>query len=346
MRPTATLTIPGMPSTPGLTVRPFTDASDYARMAALTREANAHDGIPSLPTEEDTRARIQGAEGLDRALDIVLVEVGGVLVALAIMERVLREGAPTYEATGRVHPEWRRRGIGGALMDRNLDRAQERARVEDPDVAVALRAHAAENETGLRTLLAARGFTPIRHFFLMRRRGLADVSDAPLPNGIVLQPVTPDQHRAIWEAEHEAFRDHWGARAQTEHDFQRTYGHSELDTSLWVVAWDGNDVAGVVQTWIWPVENDRLGVHRGWLETISVRRPWRKRGLGRAITAAALRRLHDTGMTEAMLGVDAENPTGALGLYESLGFELFSRSAAYQRGLRDPIVTSATTPRP
>ena len=69
---------------------------------------------------------------------------------------------------------------------------------------------------------------------------------------------------------------------------------------------------------------------RGWLEHISVRRPWRGRGLGRALTAEGLRRLRAAGMTEAMLGVDAENPTGALGLYERLGFEVHQRTTAYR----------------
>ena len=82
-----------------------------------------------------------------------------------------------------------------------------------------------------------------------------------------------------------------------------------------------------------PQENERLGVKRGWLERISVRRPWRRRGLGRALTAAAMRRLHDAGMDDAMLGVDTENPTGALGLYESLGFTVNSNAAAYRRSL-------------
>jgi len=36
------------------------------------------------------------------------------------------------------------------------------------------------------------------------------------------------------------------------------------------------------------------------------------------------------GMTEAMLGVDAENPTGALGLYEGLGFSVDQRSSAWR----------------
>jgi ribosomal protein S18 acetylase RimI-like enzyme len=100
-----------------------------------------------------------------------------------------------------------------------------------------------------------------------------------------------------------------------------------------VVAWDGDEIAGVVQNWIWPTENAELGVERGWLEHISVRRPWRRRGLARAITAESLRRLRDRGMTDAMLGVDADNPNGALGLYEGLGFAVDKRSSVYRRAL-------------
>ncbi len=38
-------------------------------------------------------------------------------------------------------------------------------------------------------------------------------------------------------------------------------------------------------------------------------------------------------MTEAMLGVDSQNPTGALGLYEGLGFVVHSRGTTYRRPL-------------
>ncbi len=109
------------------------------------------------------------------------------------------------------------------------------------------------------------------------------------------------------------------------------YGREEFDPSLWVVAWDGDEVAGVVQGWIWGNENQTLGVERGWLEHISVRRPWRRRGLARALTAEGLRRFAAAGMTEAMLGVDADSPTGALDLYEGLGFSVHTRSMAYRR---------------
>jgi ribosomal protein S18 acetylase RimI-like enzyme len=140
-------------------------------------------------------------------------------------------------------------------------------------------------------------------------------------------------HRAIFDAEFEAFRDHWQPHDYDEAEFESLYKKADLDTGLWVVAWEGDEIAGVVQNWIWTEENEQLGVKRGWLEHISVRRPWRRRGLGRAITAESLRRLRAAGLTDAMLGVDAENPTGALGLYEGLGFQVAQRSSAYVRSL-------------
>jgi ribosomal protein S18 acetylase RimI-like enzyme len=135
--------------------------------------------------------------------------------------------------------------------------------------------------------------------------------------------------RAVLLADDEAFRDHWEPRDFTEASMRSEMESKELRLDLWVVAWDGDEVVGSVQSWIWPEENEALGVERGWLDSISVRRPWRRRGVARAMTAEALRRLKAAGMEDAMLGVDAENPTGALGLYEGLGFEVDHRSRIF-----------------
>ena len=330
-RPTRWLDLEGAPPIPGLRARFFSDASDYGRLSALTIAANRFDDIPYLPSPHNLQVEMEAAEGADPVDDAVIVEVDGQVVAATGIERVVREDIPTYQVWGTVDPGFRRRGLGTALMGWTLVRARVRASREDPGGRVDLASFAEDSETGQRALLAGVGLEPTRNFFLMRRAGLEGVPDVPLPDGLEIRPVSGDQWRTILDAENEAFRDHWGHREMPKSDYQRTFGQTEVDTSLWVVAWDGHQVAGVVQNWIWPEENERLNIKRGWLEHISVRRPWRRRGLARAITAASLVKLRDAGLDEAMLGVDSENPNGALGLYEGLGFVMRSRAAAYRR---------------
>jgi len=342
---TMTLTdIPPMPRVPRLpnaTFRLFRDASDYERLAELAARVNAYDRIPWMPTARQLETEIGGKTTIVPERDLLFAEADDRVVAATSVERVLRDGGPMYDMDGFVQPEYRRIGLGTALLDWTIERIRRRAAAEDPGINVTLEAGAEDQEAGHRALLAGAGFQPVRHFFLMRRPNLVDVPDAPIPPGLEVRRVTEDQRRPIIAAEFEAFRDHWGSREMTEEAVQTTLGMDELDTALWVVAWDGDEIAGVVENWIWTEENEQLGVKRGWLERISVRRPWRRRGLARALTAMSLNRLREAGMDEAMLGVDSENPNGALGLYEGLGFEVHSRSAAYRRPL-DPSGASSS----
>jgi len=324
----------GAPEIPGLRTRFFADDSDFPRLAALYRAANTADEVPWLPTDEQVRIEFDAEDGVVPTDDVILAEVGDHLVGATGVERVVRDGVVTFELWGSVDPAYRRRGLGTWLMDWALERSGVRASREEPLAPINLASWSEDTETGHRALLAANGFEPARHFFIMRRDLTAPIPDIPLPDGLEVRPVTRDQWRTIFDAEEEAFRDHWGHREKTERAFEATFAKSQLDTSLWVVAWDGDQVAGVVQSWIWPEENETLGIHRGWLEHISVRRPWRRRGLARAITALSLERLRERGMTDGMLGVDSENPNGALGLYTGLGFAVATRSAAYRRPLR------------
>lgn len=329
---TQTLLLQEAPSIDGLQFRrPRSDDAEYAEMAALIERCSLADGVPWLPTAAHLREEMEGSGGVVPADDAVLAYIGDELVAESGVERVIRDETPTFEFWGHVHPEWRRRGIGTALARENLRRAQERVALEPAGQATVLAGYAEETEAGHHAILRALDFQPARWFFLMRRPLGDPIPDAPLPDGLELRPMTPDLHRVVFDAEAEAFRDHWASREPTDEDFAMLYGREEFDPSLWVVAWDGDEVAGVSQGWIWGNENRTLGVDRGWLEHISVRRPWRRRGVGRALTAEGLRRFAAAGMTEAMLGVDADSPTGALDLYEGLGFSVHTRSMAYRR---------------
>jgi mycothiol synthase len=328
--PRSWLDLPGAPPIPGLRARAWAGLGDYEPFAALLRATCLADGVPWQPTAEQLQIQNEGNPDLDPSHDIILVELDGRVVACAGSEAVVRDGVQIFEAWGQVHPSIRHRGLGAALFAWNVRRIRVRAAVIQPDRPIVVQADAEDGETGAIALLANEGFERIRTFYLMRR-DLSDIPSPSLPDGIEFRTVTQDQHRTIYDAEVEAFRDHWGHREGSEHGFKSTFGHKEIDTDLWVVAWAGDQVAGIIENWIWADENATLGVRRGWLETVCVLRPWRRRGLARAMTLESFGRIRSTGMAEAMLGVDATNPTGALQLYENVGFEIVRREGAYRR---------------
>lgn len=103
-----------------------------------------------------------------------------------------------------------------------------------------------------------------------------------------------------------------------------------------MVAFDGDEIAGAVLNAIYAEENDALGVRRGWLDSVFTRRAWRRRGLAKTLIVRSLHLLRARGMEVAVLGVNVDNPSGALGLYESVGFVEVERTTAWQRSVEDP----------
>lgn len=147
-----------------------------------------------------------------------------------------------------------------------------------------------------------------------------------------MRPVTPDQYPQIWAADVEAFRDHWGFAEPPAGAYEEWQEDPiAMQTELWQIAWDGDQVAGQVRSFINHTENAEQGRLRGYTECISVRRPWRRRGLARALILNSLRILKEQGMTEAALGVDTQNTSGALRLYERCGFRPLFGGALYRK---------------
>lgn len=161
-----------------------------------------------------------------------------------------------------------------------------------------------------------------------------DIPLFPLPDGLEIRPVTAEHYRLIWEAENEALRDHWGYLRRTEEDYLAWLnGKAVFQPHLWQVAWDisSGQVAGQVRPFILDDENEKYCRKRGYTEFISVRRRWRKRGLARALIARSLNAQKELGMTESALGVDSENLSGAVQLYESCSFRVEKRNTIFRK---------------
>ncbi|MEK6719560.1 MAG: GNAT family N-acetyltransferase [Chloroflexota bacterium] len=323
----------GAPDIDGFVFRRFAPEHDYPGITAVLQAQMLADHVSYLPTEASIRNDYDNMAGFDARRDAIVAEVGGRIVAMGAVIRSIRDGATQFTLDAAVHPEWRRRRIGTAILRWQEARAQERLDEEPADGNVALMSWIDDTQVGALALLANAGYRQVRYGFMMLR-DLADaIPDVSLPAPLEIRPVREEDHRRIFEAENEAFRDHWNHREQEEVDFVRTFAQPDIDTSLWRIAWDGDEVASVVMNCIYPEENEGLGVRRGWLDRISTRRPWRRRGVASALIVSSFQAFRERGMTDAALGVDSENPNGALGLYVGLGFRRHQTGIAHRKEL-------------
>ena len=330
------------PDIPGLRFRRLRLPDDVVGLSEMHIRAAIADDLDERESPEEWSQWFAHPTGFDPLRDVVVGELDGRIVAFAQARSVDdNDGGRDYTAGGEVDPEHRGRGIGRALLQHNLRHQRARAEREAaaivaagrPPVERRLEAWAMESQPRRRRLLESEGFVAVRWFFEMLRPNLDDITDQPMPDGLEFRPVATQDYRAIFEADVEAFRDHWGGMEEGENAFQRFFGGPDFRPDLWRVAWDAGQVAGVVMNRVMTTFNEQSGERRGELAGVSVRRPWRRRGLARAMVAESLRALRDEGMTSAVLGVDAENPTGALGVYESNGFRVHRKGLNYRMPL-------------
>lgn len=326
--------VPGAPEIPGLVFRRGRGAADYPGSTEALNRSLAADGNEFALTVDEVAHWYEHASGWDPATDEVIVEHEGRVAGFAAVRHVPdSDGTEVYGLQCAIVPELRRNGIGTALLAHNVRRARERAAAEAPGASVLLHAGTTETAPGAIALYEQAGFAVARYFFDMVQPDLTHLPDLLMPDGLQVRPVLPEHHRAIFVADCEAFRDHWGGIDESEAAFARYFSGPAFRPDLWRVAWDGDEVAGVVMVRPLDAYNEANDTRRVEINGVSVRRPWRGRGLARALVADALRGARAAGFTSATLGVDAENPTGALGVYEAVGFAVTQRHRAYRRAL-------------
>jgi mycothiol synthase len=181
-------------------------------------------------------------------------------------------------------------------------------------------------------LFHARGYRKVREFLRLQLDLAGEPPPPEYPSGIVVRPFRRGrdeaaEHAALNDSFSEHFRD---APLSLTNWKKLCFSNPRLDTGLWLVAWDGPEVAGVRLSYVYP----DTGV--GHVDQLGVRRPWRRRGLGSSLLRASFRLLRDRGCTRATLGVDAKNVTGAARIYGRAGMRQLWRIDFYEKSIRGP----------
>lgn len=322
------------PSIPGLSFRPYRGKTDHPHILSVIEGSKDADGLERTDTLQDIEHRYQNLVNCDPFRDMYFVQVHDQVVGYSRVWwwRNISDDC-IYQHQISLLPRWRQDVLLGLMLRRNERRLRQIAQTHQCDSDQVLAAWSSETRHGWQALLDEADYERMRYVFDMVRPNLDNVPHLPLPPGIEIRPVRPQHYRAVWDAACEAFRDermyakeYWSDQRFAVWQQKRTF-----DPSLWQVAWDGDQVVGMVLNVVDSKENEEYGRKRGYTEDICVRRPWRRQGIARSLLAHSLRLLKKLGMTEAALGVDTGNPSGASTLYQSMGYQVVRRFTMHQK---------------
>lgn len=238
---------------------------------------------------------------------------------------------------GRVDADYEGMGIGTWMMHWAETRAL-RALPELPsELRFAPRVGTLREAVKPKKLFERLGYQHIRSSYHMLIEMEAPVPEPQFPEGITLRTYNlGNDAEAVYRAQNDSFRDHFG---YVEGPFEEGLGHFKhfweregCDPTLLFLAVDGpsGEIAGI--NLCLPTAFD--DPQAGWVGTLGVRRPWRKRGLGLALLRHSFNEFYRRGKRKVGLGVDAQNLTGALRLYENAGMHVHKVFDQYEKELR------------
>ena len=330
-----TLVIPESPDIPGLTFYYYRGKEDHPVIIEVFNACKGQDGFEYTMTLAGVNHHFAHIQRCDPFSDMIFAEVAGEPIGYTRVGWYPESGGDhIYYALGWIKPNWRRKGIGTALLKHNERRIREIAADHPPESPKFFQNDHNDKQQGVAALLKAHGYEEVRWGYEMERPIDDPLPEAQMPKGLEVRPVQEEHYRPIYEAENESFRDHWGHVELTEDEYQRWLSDPVSFTPhLWKVAWDGDQVAGMVLNFLNEEENREYDRKRGYTENISVRRPWRRRGLAKSLLVQSIAMFRDMGMEETALGVDTQNPNHALDLYQGVGYKVARKDTTYRKPL-------------
>ncbi|MFD6070452.1 MULTISPECIES: GNAT family N-acetyltransferase [Amycolatopsis] len=303
-----------------LTWRPLTP-QDAKASADLLNAIETVDGIGENYTEEDTlQELIDPYADLERAS---LAALDGDVMAgyMKIRFKPSAEEVHRVFLDGGVHPAYRRRGIGGALVDAGVAAAKTVHALHHPDSKLVVDVNRPERIAGLAELVRSRGFVPVRYFQRMEH-SLGGLNGPVIPRGFRVEPWSERNDEDFRTVRNEAYRDCWGAVPMPVELWRNKITNQTFRPEVSFLLREeatGASVGMLVTLW-WEADTDATGVRDAHFMVIGTLREYRRRGVASALMGYALRAAVEQGYDRVSANVDSADPAGAPGVFEKAGF--------------------------
>lgn len=310
--------LPALPD--GLTARPLA-AADVAPVAAVLAAAEQVDDTGEYPDAEDLAEWWTGW-GVDLARDgLAVCDASGLVVGyVTVMAPRNFRGAFAIYLEGRLRPDQRGKGAGRALLQWSLTRGDEIHAEQNPGETARLSVPVPEKMESLASLARRAGLSAERWYRQMQR----PLTDLPEPRevaGVELVPFSWDRDDEVRRAHNASFTEHHGSAERDADAWQSMFtGQRSFRPELSVLALEAGAVVGYVLAYVYEADTAATGITETHFGQIGILPQARGRGLASAVITAALRAGAENDCKRAGLEVDTDNVTGALRLYESLGF--------------------------
>lgn len=330
----------------GLAWRPTT-VDDAPAITELNNAIAAADALPFRETVDEVRDLLS-APWRDLAADALLgFDAAGRLRASGLVSTSPGD-TTTVRAFlfGGVHPERRGEGIGRELLAWQIARARQVLAASRTALPGRIGAFAEDADAARVRLLERAGLRARRYYADLKRPLGSDAPAMPevrLAGSLRLVPWSPELDDATRLAHNDAFRDHWGSEPQTSqqwangrNEFVPEWSHVVIDEAPDVEALLADEatdastaaalragaplVVAYALSSRYEADFPVRGYSFGYTDVLGARRAYRGRKAALAALAASISSFADAGMEAAVLDVDTENPSGAHGLYASLGY--------------------------
>ncbi|MEJ5314114.1 MULTISPECIES: GNAT family N-acetyltransferase [Anaerolinea] len=318
---------------PAFTSRPATLADAEAVASLLNRCSMEWVGAPETSAQDILSFWTNPMMNLERDTLLILDEDQQVVAYGEMYDSPPHVRLYLY---GRVHPEWKGKGLGTALIQWGLARAALALESAPAEARVVVHQYLPSQAVDGAQLLERSGFRHIRNSYQMRIEFNTPPQPAIFPEGIQVRPVNLEQDlEALIHAHKQTFKDHWGYVETPMEEALKDWRHwietdPHVDPALWFVAMNGGEIAGYCLCSTGTEEDPQLG----WINLLGVRREWRKHGLGLALLLHGFHALYQRGFYRIGLGVDASNLTGATRLYQRAGMHVHREYHLFEYEMR------------